>query len=73
MDMTPLLNAKQVAAILNVGLMEVYTLADEGKLPKYKFGRRNVRFHPADVQAYIEAARVESKPIDWQAEQEIPY
>jgi predicted DNA-binding transcriptional regulator AlpA len=48
-----LLNVKQVAAILGVKHKRVYELP----VPQTRLSERRIRFHPADVQAFIDAHR----------------
>jgi excisionase family DNA binding protein len=57
-----LLNTDQAAARLGIGRRTVQELAAERKLAFIKFGR-NVRFHPADLEAFADANRVKS--IGW--------
>lgn len=49
-----LLTAPQVAASLGLAVPRVYELAREGNLPVVRLGR-SMRFHPAQVAAFIEA------------------
>ena len=53
----PLLKYQDVARILNVSQRTVFTLAEEGQLKRRKV-RGQIRFRPADVQAYIEQIAV---------------
>jgi excisionase family DNA binding protein len=43
---------------LGVTLRTLYRLVDEGKLPAYKIGRV-IRLKDADVEAFIESARIQ--------------
>ena len=52
----PLLTAKQVAVILGVHFKEVYGLG----IPEYRLSRKRVRYHPKDVQAWIDQHKVEA-------------
>jgi excisionase family DNA binding protein len=49
-----LLDVTQVARRLNVGKRFVYRLISEGRIKNVKVGRY-VRFHPEDVQAFVDA------------------
>jgi excisionase family DNA binding protein len=49
-----------VAELLGRHPHTIYRLAREGELAHYRVGR-NVLFRPADVDAYIEARRVEAR------------
>ncbi|HEX8042821.1 helix-turn-helix domain-containing protein [Candidatus Deferrimicrobium sp.] len=49
-----LLRAEDVARTINTSRQTVYLLAREKKLPSVRWGR-SVRFHPKDVEAFIEA------------------
>ncbi|MCK5833992.1 helix-turn-helix domain-containing protein [bacterium] len=53
-----LLEAKDVAEMLNVKLTTVYTWALEGYLPAFKFGKL-VRFRLNEVLEWIEDNKVE--------------
>jgi len=56
-----LLTASDVAAILGTTVGGLAQLRFRGEGPAYmKFGRA-VRYSPADVQAYIDAARVQTR------------
>jgi len=55
-----LIEAKDVAEILNVKLTTVYTWALEGYLPAFKLGKL-VRFRRDEVLAWIEDNKVEVK------------
>ena len=57
-DNNKLLEAKDVAEMLNVKLTTVYTWALEGYLPAFKFGKL-VRFRRNDVLEWIEGNKVE--------------
>lgn len=47
-----LLSAKQVAERFGISARAAYNLP----LPRYQVTKRGVRFHPNDVQAYLEAS-----------------
>ena len=55
-----LMTAHEVAEILQRHYTTVLLLFREGKLAGYRFGGHGVRFAPGDVQAYLDAHRVES-------------
>ena len=55
-----LLTIEEVADRLNVGVRFVRRLVAERRIVFHKVGRY-VRFHPADVEALIEAGRVENR------------
>lgn len=57
--LTPLLSVDDVAERLGVPKRFVYRLIEERRVPHTKVGRY-VRFHAADVEAYIEAGRREA-------------
>ena len=48
-DLTPLLDAQEVAAVLKVDVAYVYSLARTGKIPSLKFGKYR-RFTPAQIK-----------------------
>jgi excisionase family DNA binding protein len=48
-----MLTAHQAATMLGVSARKVYTLATEGRLRSKRIGRV-VRFHPADIEQYID-------------------
>jgi hypothetical protein len=51
--------AKEVAAQANYrSPVSVLRAFRRGELPGYKLNQRTVRFHPADVKAWLAAARV---------------
>ena len=52
MTLTPLLEAKQVAAFLSVCVSTVYVLAARGDLPAVKVGNRTLRFRQEDVEEF---------------------
>jgi excisionase family DNA binding protein len=55
-----LLTIKQVAEMLSVSVTSVYRLIYSRSLPFYKIGGV-LRFNSADVDVYLQQARVESK------------
>ena len=61
-----LLNSRQVAALLGVGLCYV-TDHTRGKrepvLPGFKIGRNSVRYRPSDVAAWIDALARKSSAV----------
>lgn len=58
-----LLDTKGVALRLNIAERSVRTLVALGHLPKVDMAPlKKVRFHPADVEAFIESRRSRPKP-----------
>lgn len=57
------LSTKAGAARLGVTLRTLYRFIDEGQLPAYKFGRV-IRLQEADVQRFIDAARIEPGSLE---------
>lgn len=57
MAVLELLTPEQVGAVLGRHPKTVLLLFNRGDLPGIKLGSRTVRFHPDDVQAYIDAHR----------------
>ncbi len=51
-------SSNTAANYLGITLRTLYRLIDDGQLPAYKFGRV-IRLKQADVDAFIESARVE--------------
>lgn len=51
----PLLDAPAVGQILGRHERTVRRMAEVGELKSVRLGRRNVRFRPEDVRAYIES------------------
>ncbi len=49
---------KEASDRLGITLRTLYRLIDEGQVPAYKFGRV-IRLKSADIDAFIESARVE--------------
>jgi len=49
-----LLNAKDIAVALNIGLSTVYLLLERGELPSIRIGR-SVRIRPDDLEEFIES------------------
>lgn len=59
----PLLDAKQVAALLGVSVRTVQQLAASRQLPSVPVGRL-VRFRPEDVEAFVASRRVSNiRPV----------
>jgi excisionase family DNA binding protein len=48
---------------LGVGLRTLYKFIDDGKLPGYRFGRV-IRLKRADVDAFIDACRIEPGTLE---------
>ena len=57
MELPKLLTAAEVAEILGKHPRTVLVLVDRGELAAVRLGHRTVRFHPADVEAYVDAHR----------------
>ena len=63
-DREGLLRAVAVARLIGASRQTVYLLAREKMIPSVRWGR-SVRFHPKDVEAFIETHRQEgSQPKD---------
>jgi excisionase family DNA binding protein len=62
MELPKLLTAAEVAEILGKHPRTVLVLAERGELTAVRLGHRTVRFHPADVEAYIDAHRMAVAP-----------
>ncbi len=58
------LGTKQAAERIGVTLRTLYCLIDQGQVPAYKFGRV-IRLKEADVEAFIENARIEPGQIGY--------
>ncbi|MBT8227020.1 MAG: helix-turn-helix domain-containing protein [Dactylosporangium sp.] len=56
----------EVAALLKTEIRFVRRLVAERRIPFTKVGKF-VRFHPADVEAFIAAGRVEPPRVRWRA------
>lgn len=52
-----LLTNREVSEILGVSTRTLWTLVDTGELPAVRIGRL-VRFHPADLNRFIERSRI---------------
>jgi len=59
MDSEKLLTVDEVAEILRVSPSTVYRRIQAGELPAVKLGHRQVRIKREDLDAYIEAHRIE--------------
>ena len=59
MDSEKLLTVDEVAEILRVSPSTVYRRIQAGELPAVKLGHRQVRIKQEDLDAYIEAHRIE--------------
>jgi excisionase family DNA binding protein len=57
-DMTTLMDIKRLAAHLNVTESFIRRLIHERRIPFHKIGKF-IRFHPADVDAWIQKQRVD--------------
>ena len=53
-NLSRLLNARDVAAALNMGLSTAYLLMERGELPSIRIGR-SVRIRPEDLEKFIES------------------
>ena len=49
----PLLTARQVSAMLQLPPARIYALAREGKLPRVKVGKRQVRFESEALREWV--------------------
>lgn len=58
MGETRWLSTAEASERLGVTLRTLYRLVDEGRVPAYKIGRV-IRVKEADVEAYIESARIQ--------------
>lgn len=58
--MSRLYTAEETGKLLGVSTRTLYTLSQRKELPCIKVGR-SVRYHPDDVQAYINRNRTEVK------------
>lgn len=54
---TPLLKAEEAAAYLRVSRRQLYELTRRGELAHVRFGPKLMRWHQADLDAYVEAHR----------------
>ncbi len=52
------LSTREAAGFLGLNLRTVYRLIDDGALPAYRLGRV-IRLRRADVEAYLDSARIE--------------
>jgi excisionase family DNA binding protein len=57
----PLLTAVQVAELLAVPRTRVWSMSRRGEIPTVRLGPREVRYRPADIDAWI-ARRTTSRP-----------
>lgn len=56
-NMSPLLEAKDVARLLKMSPRTVWDLTKRGELPAIRLGKRMVRYLLADVRDWIERQR----------------
>ena len=56
-----LLTAVEVADLLSVPKTRVWSMSRRGEIPTVRLGRREVRYRPQDVDAWI-ARRTTSRP-----------
>ena len=57
------LSTKEAARRLGITTRTLYRLIDGGQIPAYKFGRV-IRLQEAEVDAFIEAARIEPGDLE---------
>ena len=57
------LGTQEAARMLGVTPRTLYRFIDEGQLPAYKFGRV-IRLKEADVETFIESARIEPGTLE---------
>lgn len=57
------LSTKEAARHLGIATATLYRLIDAGELPAYRFGRV-IRLQQAEVDAFIEAARIQPGTLD---------
>jgi excisionase family DNA binding protein len=57
------LSTKEAARRLGITTRTLYRLIDSGQIPAYKFGRV-IRLQEAEVDAFIEAARIEPGDLE---------
>ena len=62
MAVVELLTPEKVGAALGRHPKTVLQIFNRGELPGIRLGARTVRFHPADVEAYIDAHRTVAAP-----------
>ena len=51
-----LLTVRQAAKVLSISERTLFTLTQDGQIPAVRFGR-SVRYDPADLRRWIEAAK----------------
>ncbi len=57
-DVTPmLLTARQAAKALTISERTLWSLTQRGEIPAVRFGGRNVRYDPRDLDAWIQGAK----------------
>jgi excisionase family DNA binding protein len=63
--LTPLLDAKETAKILNISERSLWTLTNNGTIPHIRFGR-SIRYDPSDLARWITKQKRKSagKPAD---------
>src|SRR6185503_8858636 len=54
------LTAKEAAVLLGISARQIYCLAEEGKIPHYRFGGA-VRFERIDIEKYKQSCRSNGK------------
>jgi excisionase family DNA binding protein len=57
------LSTKEAARHLGIATATLYRLIDAGELPAYRFGRV-IRLQQAEVDAFIEAARIQPGTLE---------
>jgi len=59
-----LMTYREAARVLNVTHRTLWSLVDRGELPAVRFGR-SVRIDPADLRAFIDAAKTTPASRSW--------
>jgi excisionase family DNA binding protein len=52
-----LLTVRQAAKVLAISEKNLWLLTKAGDIPAVRFGKRNVRYDPADLRRWIESAK----------------
>ena len=68
-DDAPLLTYQQAATRLGITLSTLYSLVHQRRVPHVRLGPRFVRFKPAELDAWVEAHRVDTTGADSASEQ----
>lgn len=57
-----LLTGREVCKILRIGDKQLRKLRRSGKIKFIRLGKRTIRYHPDDVEAFIDGARFDPRP-----------